>query len=60
LFPIASWLSGRGPLLPRVLLALVIVARRLTAALPDDVIEGPSEEPQALMYRLLYDRNTAA
>jgi acyl phosphate:glycerol-3-phosphate acyltransferase len=58
-FPVVSWLTGRGPLLPRLVLALVIAARRLTAPLPDDVVEGPSEEPHALVYRLLYDRNTA-
>lgn len=59
-FPVLSWLTGRQPLLPRVVLALVVVARRLTAPLPDDAVQGPSETPRALVYRLLYDRNTAA
>ena len=59
-FPVVSWLAGRRPLLPRVALALVIVARRLTAPLPDDAVQGPSQTPRALAYRLLYDRNTAA
>jgi glycerol-3-phosphate acyltransferase PlsY len=59
-FPSMMWLLGRRPLLPAVLLSTVILIRRLTAPLPDDVIEGPLEESGALVYRLLYDRNTAA
>jgi hypothetical protein len=59
-FPTSSWLLGRRPLAPAVLLAAVILVRRLTAPLPDDVVEGPAEESRAIVYRLLYDRNTAA
>ena len=40
-------------------LPAVVVLRRLTAALPDDAVEGPRRRPLALVYRLLYDRNTA-
>lgn len=42
------------------LLSLVVLARRLTASLPDDATDGPAVHPQALLYRLLYDRNTSA
>jgi hypothetical protein len=42
------------------LLTLVILLRRLTAPLPDDATCGPAVRPQALVYRLLYDRNTSA
>lgn len=59
-FPTCMWLFGRRPLLPAVVLSAVILVRRLTAPLADDVVEGPSEESRALVYRLLYDRNTAA
>ncbi|HST89890.1 MAG TPA: glycerol-3-phosphate acyltransferase [Ktedonobacterales bacterium] len=41
------------------LLALVILLRRLTAPLPDDATHGPAVQPRALLYRLLYDRNTS-
>jgi len=40
-------------------LAAVIVLRRLTAPLPDDAVAGPHRRPVALLFRLLYDRNTA-
>jgi hypothetical protein len=40
------------------LLLMVIVLRRLTARLPDDATQGPQARPVALLYRLLYDRNT--
>jgi glycerol-3-phosphate acyltransferase PlsY len=40
------------------LLSLVILLRRLTAPQPDDASKGPRVRPQALGYRLLYDRNT--
>jgi glycerol-3-phosphate acyltransferase PlsY len=40
-------------------LPAVIVLRRLTAALPDDAVAGPRQRPLALVFRLLYDRNTA-
>jgi len=58
-FALARWLLGGDPL-PSTLLAGVILVRRLTAPLPDDVIDGPSEEPSAYIHRFLYDRNTAA
>lgn len=41
------------------LLSCVIVARRLTASLPDDATHGPAVYPKAWLYRLLYDRNTS-
>jgi glycerol-3-phosphate acyltransferase PlsY len=41
------------------LLSLVILLRRLTAPLPDDATHGPSVHSRALLYRLLYDRNTS-
>jgi hypothetical protein len=47
-------LSSRVP----VLLALLIVLRRLSASQPDDPAHGPSVYRRALLYRLLYDRNT--
>lgn len=49
---------GRAALLPG-LVTLVILLRRLTARLPDDVIAGPEVNPAAALYRLLYDRNTS-
>jgi Glycerol-3-phosphate acyltransferase len=42
------------------LLTLVILLRRLTAPLPDDATHGPAVQPRALVYRLLYDRNTSS
>jgi hypothetical protein len=42
-----------------LLLALVIVLRRVTAAHPDDATCGPAVCRVALLYRLLYDRNTS-
>lgn len=60
MFPTLMWVLGRRPIGPAVLLAGVILTRRVTAPLPDDVVEGPAEESRALVYRLLYDRNTAA
>jgi glycerol-3-phosphate acyltransferase PlsY len=59
-FPLLMWLLARRPFMPAMLLSAVILIRRLTAPLPDDVVEGPAEESGALVYRLLYDRNTAA
>jgi glycerol-3-phosphate acyltransferase PlsY len=41
-----------------LLLPLVLVLRRLTAPLPDDGRAGPAITRRALLYRLLYDRNT--
>ncbi len=50
----------RDPVSPAPLLvAALIVGRRLTAPLPDDHSQGPARRPSALLYRLLYDRNTA-
>ncbi len=49
--------EGRKRLTP-VLLSFIILGRRLTAPLPDDSIHGPARNKQALVYRLLYDRNT--
>ncbi|HZC07586.1 MAG TPA: glycerol-3-phosphate acyltransferase [Ktedonobacterales bacterium] len=46
-----------APIAPLALSA-VILLRRLTASLPDDASAGPRERPSALLYRLLYDRNT--
>jgi hypothetical protein len=40
------------------LLPAIIIARRLTARLPEDSINGPAIRPQALLYRFLFDRNT--
>lgn len=59
-FPVAVWVLRRAPLTASALLATVIMIRRVTAPLPDDVVEGPAEESRAIIYRLLYDRNTAA
>lgn len=41
------------------LLSCVLLARRLTATQPDDATDGPATHPMALLYRLLYDRNTS-
>ncbi|HET9112200.1 MAG TPA: glycerol-3-phosphate acyltransferase [Ktedonobacterales bacterium] len=46
-----------APVAPLALSA-VILLRRLTAPQPDDARVGPRKEPRALLYRLLYDRNT--
>lgn len=51
--------DGRRPILAPALLACVIVMRRLTARQPDDAASGPRVRRQALLYRLLYDRNTS-
>jgi hypothetical protein len=57
-FALRSWRSARTASAP-LLLALVIVLRRVTAAHPDDATCGPAVRPAALLYRLLYDRNTS-
>jgi hypothetical protein len=49
----------RPPTATPALLTLVILLRRLTALLPDDATQGPQVRPQALLYRLLFDRNTS-
>jgi glycerol-3-phosphate acyltransferase PlsY len=61
-FPAASYVISRRTHRPTTLapwlLLVVIVLRRLTAVLPDDAARGPRVRPVALLYRLLYDRNT--
>jgi hypothetical protein len=47
-------LCSLGP----ILLPLIIVARRLTAPLPDDPSNGSAVALLARLYRLLFDRNT--
>ena len=42
-----------------LLLAAVVLLRRATAPLPDDATYGPRVYPKALLYRVLYDRNTS-
>jgi hypothetical protein len=62
LFPIISVVhqpQGRGMRLAPSLLTLVLLLRRLTASLPDDLLNGPAMRREALVYRLLYDRNTS-
>ncbi len=49
--------TQRQQLIPPLLAALLLL-RRLTAPLPDDAEHGPTRQPAALLYRLLYDRNT--
>jgi hypothetical protein len=51
--------DGGRPILAPALLAGVIVVRRLTALQPDDAANGPRVWPEALLYRLLYDRDTS-
>lgn len=46
--------SVAGP----TLLSMIIIARRMTAPLPDDRTHGPEVSPASLVYRILYDRNT--
>jgi len=62
--PAAAGEAGQCPqgtmALAPALLTLVILLRRLTAPLPDDATHGPAVQPRALVYRLLYDRNTRA
>lgn len=61
-FPLVCYLDrrqeGKQQLAP-VLLSLVILVRRLTAPLPDDTTHGPGRNKKALIYRLVYDRNTS-
>lgn len=54
-----SGLGARGTLLASCLLSAVLLLRRLTAPLPDDTTVGPRRRPEAVLYRLLYDRNTS-
>lgn len=62
-FPVATHALNREGAWPMTLapwfLLTVILLRRLTAWLPDDDVNGPCVRPAALLYRLLFDRNTA-
>jgi hypothetical protein len=51
---------GRGMRLAPSLITLVLLLRRLTAPQPDDLLKGPAMRREALVYRLLYDRNTSS
>jgi glycerol-3-phosphate acyltransferase PlsY len=60
-FPLLPASGAGGPPLrsPAALLPpLLIVARRLSAPLPDDSSSGPAIKGSAYLYRLLFDRNT--
>lgn len=60
-YPIAVARRTRGPSAhgpAPLLLAATVGVRRLTAPLPDDDDAGPARRAAALVYRLLYDRNT--
>ena len=62
LFPLLTWLGRRDgePLSSAPgALALALLLRRLTAPLPDDATRGPARRRAALLFRLLYDRNTS-
>ena len=52
--------DGRRAHVAPALLSAVVLARRLTASQPDDAGVGPARHRVALLYRLLYDRNTSA
>jgi hypothetical protein len=61
-FPVVSQALARrqhrpAPVAP-ALLTSVIILRRLTARLPNDATHGLAVRPSALLYRLLFDRNT--
>lgn len=61
-YPLARTLFSGGKrqsVVAPSLLSLVVLGRRLTASLPDDATDGPAVHQQALLYRLLYDRNTS-
>jgi len=61
-FPLICYLDQhqkRKQHLAPVLLSFIILGRRLTAPLPDDIIHGPTQNKKALLHRLLYDRNTS-
>jgi hypothetical protein len=60
--PLCGLRRGFGPeqMLAPTLLSLIILGRRVTAPQPDDATLGPAVRPQALLYRLLLDRNTSA
>lgn len=62
LFPFACLAfrrPGRRPTVAPTLLAAAVLVRRLTAPLPDDATHGPAVRPEALLFRLLFDRNTS-
>lgn len=62
LFPLLTWArrrDGERPSPAVGALALALLLRRLTAPLPDDAAHGPARRRAALLYRLLYDRNTS-
>ncbi len=62
LFPFACLAlqrPSRRPTVAPTLLAAVVLVRRLTAPLPDDATHGPAMRPEALLFRLLFDRNTS-
>ena len=52
--------DGRRAHVAPAMLSAIVLARRLTASQPDDMREGPARRRVALLYRLLYDRNTGA
>lgn len=63
IFPVVSTASTRHHSersLAPVLLSGVILLRRLSAPQPDDTTDGPRVRVTALVYRLLYDRNTSS
>ncbi|MGH2502016.1 MAG: glycerol-3-phosphate acyltransferase, partial [Ktedonobacterales bacterium] len=57
--PLCAWRRADAGWLAPLALSAVIFARRLTAPQPDDATVGPARQPRALLYRLLYDRNTS-
>ncbi len=59
LFPVVcARRRARAGIVAPLALSTVILLRRLTATQPDDAVAGPRKQPKALLYRLLYDRNT--
>lgn len=63
LYPALYAAGGRQTTSARLmstLLPAVVFVRRLTAPQPDDATVGPRRRRAALLYRLLYDRNTSA
>lgn len=58
LFPVAC-AARRRPIGGPLLISGLLLARRVTAPLPDDATSGPRVHPRALLNRLLYDRNTS-
>lgn len=58
--PLCAWRRVEAGWLAPLALSTVILARRLTAAQPDDAKVGPRQQRRALLYRVLYDRNTSA